>query len=129
MWGICLSGGRPVIICLTPGTERNSPKQNMIEILFWKTGLIIVGCFVLACWMGGIRLFNIKAGETMENMKQIREKPRLGYRVDEVAKLLGVSESTVRRAISEGQITAVKLASRTYVIPAPSVKALLGIET
>ena len=64
----------------------------------------------------------------MEIENQISEKPRLGYRIDEVAELLGVSESTIRRAISEGQITAVKLASRTYVIPAPSVKNLLGME-
>lgn len=65
---------------------------------------------------------------TAQESMQTTPKKRLAYRVDEVAELLGVSKSTIRRAIEAGQITAVKLATSTYVIPAPAVNALLGMD-
>lgn len=59
--------------------------------------------------------------------KEPRQK-RLAYRVDEVADLLGVSLSTVYRAIKAGQIKTVKVSS-TYVIPVSVVDELLGTHT
>lgn len=66
----------------------------------------------------------------MSNPNQESKQPqkRLAYRVDEVAELLGVSRSTINRAIAAGQIRAVKLAASTYVIPLPVVSALLDMD-
>ena len=52
--------------------------------------------------------------------------PRLAYRVDEAAEMLGVSIATVRRAIDAGQIPAVKMATSTIIIPAAIIQRLLG---
>ena len=65
---------------------------------------------------------------TQEYPQKRTTTKRLAYRVDEVAELLGVSKSTIRRSIAAGQITAIKLAASTYVIPAPAVNALLGMD-
>lgn len=63
-----------------------------------------------------------------QESKQTQSQKRLAYRVDEVAELLGVSKSTINRAIAAGQIRAVKLAASTYVIPLPVVSALLDMD-
>ena len=59
-----------------------------------------------------------------------RVKPageRLGYRVAEVAELLGCSRVPVDAAIEKGQLHAITLADRTKVIPAWSLRRLLDM--
>lgn len=64
----------------------------------------------------------------MKSAKKEPRQKRLAYRVDEVADLLGVSLSTIYRAIKAGQIKTVKVSS-TYVIPVSAVNELLGTDT
>ena len=59
------------------------------------------------------------------NQESTQTQKRYAYRIDEVARLLGVSKSTIYRAVKAGQIKAIKLAANTYVIPVPAVKTLL----
>ena len=49
--------------------------------------------------------------------------PRVAYRVDEVAEMLGVCRRTVERAISDGRLIATKRLGATLV-QAQSIKAL-----
>ena len=49
--------------------------------------------------------------------------PRIAYRVDEVAKMLGVCRRTVERAINDGRLVASKRLGAT-LIEAESVKAI-----
>ena len=63
------------------------------------------------------------------NQKSTQPPTRLAYRVDEVAELLGVSKATIHRAIATGQLRAIKLAKKSYVIPVSVVNALLGVNT
>lgn len=44
-------------------------------------------------------------------------KDRLGYRVDEIAEMLGMSISAVRRAISDGSIPSTRI-GHSAIIPA-----------
>lgn len=53
------------------------------------------------------------------------ENARLGYRVDEVAEMLGVSHTTVRHAITAGQIPAIRIAKATMIIPADGLRAIM----
>lgn len=64
---------------------------------------------------------------SQKSKKKPTQKQRLAYRVDEVAELLGVSKSTVHRAIGRGQLNAVKLSNNTYIIPVQAINELLDI--
>lgn len=53
---------------------------------------------------------------------------RLAYSVAEVAEALGVSDWTIRREITEGRLSSVRIGTSPHarlVIPADAVKALL----
>ena len=63
------------------------------------------------------------------NQESTQTQKRSAYRIDEVAELLGVSKSTVYRAVAAGQLRAIKLSKNTYVIPVCAFNALLGMDT
>lgn len=50
--------------------------------------------------------------------------PRITYRVDEVASLLGIGRTTVYALLADGQLRRIKIGSAT-LIPASDVDALL----
>lgn len=52
---------------------------------------------------------------------------RLGYSLREVATALGVSEDTVARLVSDGDLRAVKLGRRT-IVPADAIESLLAAQ-
>lgn len=64
---------------------------------------------------------------SQKSKKNNTQKQRLAYRTKEVADLLGVSISTIHRAIGAGQINAVKLSTNTYIIPVQEVNELLDM--
>lgn len=56
------------------------------------------------------------------------EDTRAAFSVAETARLLGVSEPTVRRAIRDGSLVAIKVGPASTRIPAWSIEALLAPE-
>ena len=52
-------------------------------------------------------------------------KSRATFTVQEVAELLGISENTLRRAISAGLVHTIKVGSRRIAIPRNEVNRLL----
>jgi excisionase family DNA binding protein len=63
---------------------------------------------------------------TADNIVQFpAAPPRLAYRVSEVAAMLGVSRSTVERAIADGRLKSTKTLG-TRLVRADSVAALLA---
>lgn len=60
-----------------------------------------------------------------EFMKQGVSAEKLAYTVKEAATALGIGRTTVWRAISEGELAAVKLGSRT-LIPSEALRTWIG---
>ncbi len=56
--------------------------------------------------------------------RRMSDLPRLAYRVDEVAKMLGISEKSVRRLIARGLLKPSKVL-RHLLIPHQQVEGLL----
>ena len=58
-------------------------------------------------------------------MSTTEELPRRGYRVDEVAKLIGCSEAFVWKLIKEGKLRSAKV-GRVRIVPADALEAILS---
>ena len=56
-----------------------------------------------------------------------RDVERAGYRIWEVAEMLGCSENPVRAAIAKGQLVQVTLSDETQIVPAWSVRRFLEL--
>jgi len=57
--------------------------------------------------------------------KQIEPVKRLAYSIPETAAALGISESTVKRLIQNGELASAKVLKRT-VVPVAAIRKLLG---
>ncbi|MGE5618100.1 MAG: helix-turn-helix domain-containing protein [Sphingomonadaceae bacterium] len=70
-------------------------------------------------YLEAVLLVQHAAGRYVRNeLRRLHQKPRQGssklaYRISEVAKLTGISEASVARAIERGELRAVKLNSTT----------------